>query len=63
MTSGDLKKWGNYPGVIAENEGGGYPPSRVIRGIRVRIELPCPPPVDRVIIVKAYKKHNVHENV
>ena len=40
---GDLKKWGNYPRVIAETVGGGYPPPRVIRIIRVRIELPCPP--------------------
>ena len=40
---GDLKKWGNYPRVIAETVGGGYPPRRVIRIIRVRIELPCPP--------------------
>ena len=40
---GDLKKWGNYPRVIAKTVGGGYPPLRVIRTIRVRTELPCPP--------------------
>ena len=38
-----VKKWCNYPGVVGQKRGGGYPPKRVVPGICSGLVLPCPP--------------------
>ena len=40
-----MKKWCNYPGVVGQKKGRGYPPKRVVPGIRAVLVPPYPPDI------------------